>query len=148
MAVFAGERPTGAQAAAWQSAVDTFDRFAAADHYLLSVPMWNHSVPYVLKQFIDVVSQPGMLFDFDPERGYTGLLTAKKAAVVYTGAVWGPGRGIGFGRDFQQPYLEDWLRWAGVTDITTIRFQPNLVTADPRPTTLDGPRSTRPARRP
>lgn len=130
MTVFAGQAPSGPQAAAWQAAQDTFDRFAAADHYLFSVPMWNHSVPYILKQFIDVVSQPGMVFAFDPEAGYTGLLTGKKAAVVYTGAVWGPDRGPAFGRDFQKPYFEDWLRWAGIDDITTIRFQPNLATTD------------------
>lgn len=130
MAVFAAQTPTGDQAAAWKAAQDTFARFAAADEYLFSVPMWNHSVPYILKQFIDVVSQPGMIFGFDPEAGYTGLLTGKKAAAIYTGAVWGPGRGPAFGRDFQQPYLDDWLRWAGISDITTIRFQPNLATPD------------------
>ena len=130
MAVFGGEVPAGAQAAAWRAARQTFDRFAAADHYLFSVPMWNAGVPYILKQFIDVISQPGMVFAFDPDRGYSGLLTGKKAAVVYTGAVWGPGRGPAFGQDFQQPFFDGWLRWAGVTDITTIRFQPNLATAD------------------
>jgi FMN-dependent NADH-azoreductase len=130
MAVFAGQSPGGAQAAAWRAAQDTFARFAAADHYLFSVPMWNAGVPYVLKQFIDVVSQPGMVFAFDPEAGYTGLLHDKKAAVVYTGAVWGPGRGPAFGADFQQPFFDDWLRWAGITDISTVRFQPNLATAD------------------
>jgi len=130
MTVFAGQEPTGEQAAAWQAAKDTFHRLAAADHYLFSVPMWNATVPYILKQFIDVVSQPGMVFSFDPEHGYTGLLTGKKAAVLYTGAVWGPGRGPEFGSDFQEPYFDAWLRWAGVTDITTVRFQPNLATAD------------------
>ena len=32
-------------------------RFDAADYYLFSIPMWNHQVPYILKQFIDVVNQ-------------------------------------------------------------------------------------------
>ena len=50
----------------------------------------ERGVPYILKQFIDVVSQPGMVFGFDAERGYTGLLTGRKAAVVYTSAVYGP----------------------------------------------------------
>lgn len=130
MAVFAGAAPTGDQAEAWRAAQDTFRRFAAADHYLFGVPMWNSGVPYVLKQFIDVVSQPGMVFSFDPERGYTGLLTGRKAAVVYTSAVWGPGRGPAFGQDFQQPYFDAWLRWAGITDVTTVRFAPTLATAD------------------
>ena len=130
MAVFAGKIPTDAQASAWQAAQRTFRRFDAADQYLFSVPMWNTGVPYVLKQFIDVVSQPGMVFGFDPEHGYAGLLTGKKAAVVYTGAVWGADRGAAFGVDHQQPFFDDWLRWAGISDITTIRFQPNLATAD------------------
>jgi LacI family transcriptional regulator len=36
-------------------------RFLAADRLLFSVPMWNAGIPYVLKQFIDVVSQPGAI---------------------------------------------------------------------------------------
>lgn len=130
MAIFAGERPTGAAAQAWQSAVDTFRRFAAADRYLFSVPMWNAGVPYVLKQFIDVVSQPGLVFGFDPEQGYTGLLTGRKATVIYTSAVYGPDRGPAFGADFQAPYFTDWLHWTGITDVSEIHFRPNLATAD------------------
>ena len=36
----------------------------------------------------------------------------QRVAVIYTGAVYGPDRGPGFGNDFQQPYFGDWLRWA------------------------------------
>ena len=130
MAVFAGADPEGDEARAWRAALDTFRRFDAADRYLFSVPMWNAGVPYILKQFIDVVSQPGTVFGFDPEHGYTGLLHDKKAAVIYTGAVYGPGRGPAFGADFQRPFFDDWLRWAGVEDVTGIEFRPNLATAD------------------
>lgn len=130
MAVFAGEEPRGPAAEAWAAAIGTFRRFDAADRYLFSVPMWNAGIPYVLKQFIDVVSQPGMVFGFDPAAGYRGLLRGKRAAVIYTSAVYGPGRSPAFGADFQAPYLEDWLRWAGVEDIRTIHFRPNLATAD------------------
>lgn len=131
MAVFAGQEPAGAEAVAWQAAERTFRRFAAADYYLFSVPMWNHGVPYVLKQFIDVVSQPGMVFSFDPENGYTGLVTGKRAVVVYTSAVYGPGRPESFGTDFQGPYFSGWLAWAGITDIAEVSFRPDLATADP-----------------
>ena len=106
MAVFAGETPTSD---AWRAAVDTFHRFDSADRYLFSVPMWNHGVPYILKQFIDVVSQPGLVFGFDPERG------------------------PGFGNDFHATYFSDWLRWAGVDDIAEISFRPNLAIADAEP---------------
>ena len=130
MSVFAGQAPAGAQATAWQAAERTFGRFAAADYYLFSVPMWNHGIPYVLKQFIDVVSQPGMVFSFDPEHGYTGLLTGRRAVVVYTSAVYGTGRPAAFGTDFQAPYLRNWLTWTGIADVTEIQFRPNLATAD------------------
>ena len=130
MAVFAGADPMGDEAAAWRAAGEAFERFAAADEYLFSVPMWNAGIPYILKQFIDVVSQPGMVFGFDGERGYTGLVTGRKAAVVYTSAVYGEGRPPSFGSDFQAPYLRDWLNWAGIDDITEVAFRPNLATAD------------------
>jgi FMN-dependent NADH-azoreductase len=73
----------------------------------------RRSVPYILKQFIDVVSQPGLVFGFDGERGYLGLVDNRKAAVIYTSAVYGDGRGPAFGADFQAPYFDDWLRWGG-----------------------------------
>ena len=129
MAIFGGQAPAGEQAAAWAEVTRTFERFAAADYYLFSVPMWNHGIPYILKQLVDVVSQPGMVFGFDPEHGYTGLVTGRKAVVVYTSAVYGEGLPPSFGTDFQAPYFNDWLRWAGVADITEIHFRPNLVTA-------------------
>jgi len=130
MAVFAGQEPTGVAATAWQAARDTFDRFALADRYLFSVPMWNHGVPYVLKQLIDVISQPGLVFGFDPEAGYTGLLTGRTAAVIYTSAVFGDSRPPAFGVDFQAPYFDDWLRWAGIAKTAHIELRPNLATAD------------------
>jgi FMN-dependent NADH-azoreductase len=130
MAVLAGADPMGEQATAWWAAKAAFERFAAAEEYLFSVPMWNAGIPYILKQFIDVVSQPGMVFNFDGQVGYTGLLTGRKAAVVYTSAVYGPGRPASFGSDFQAPYLRDWLTWTGVENITEVAFRPNLATAD------------------
>jgi len=133
MAVFAGADPQGEQAAAWREAITAFERFDAADQYLFSIPMWNAGVPYILKQFIDVVSQPGHVFGFDAELGYTGLLTGKRAVVITTGAVWGPDRGTAFGSNFLNSYFTDWLRWAGVEDITEIGFHPNLATSDPEP---------------
>jgi FMN-dependent NADH-azoreductase len=130
MDVFAGLEPTGAGAAAWRAAGDTFRRFADADKYLFSVPMWNAGVPYILKQFIDVVSQPGLVFGFDGATGYTGLVTGRKAAVLYTSAVYGEGRGPAFGEDFQVPYFDGWLRWAGITDVSAVTFRPNLATTE------------------
>lgn len=128
MTVFGGGEPEGAEGEAWDAARRTFDRFDAADRLLFSVPMWNGSVPYVLKQFIDVVSQPGWIFGVDPESGYQHLLAGrgKKVAVIYTSAVWGPALGPEFGSDFQSTFFGDWLRWTGLTDVSEIRFHPTL----------------------
>ncbi len=128
MTIFGCGTPEGDQADAWRSAQDTFARLDAADRLLFSVPMWNAGVPYILKQLIDVVSQPGMIFSVGPESGYDHLLEGKgkKAAVIYTSAVWGPSLGSEFGNDFQSTYFDDWLRWTGITDITDIRCHPTL----------------------
>lgn len=128
MVVFGGATPRGEQADAWQAARTTFERFDAAERLLFSVPMWNASVPYILKQLIDVISQPGMVFGVDPQIGYSPLLEGrgKKAAVIYTSAVWGPPLGPEFGRDFQSTYFDDWLRWTGISDISEIRYHPTL----------------------
>ncbi|TDE07927.1 FMN-dependent NADH-azoreductase [Jiangella asiatica] len=131
MAIFAGQDLDDTQRTVWKDVTAAFARFDAADHYLFSVPMWNAGLPYVLKQFIDVVSQPGLVFEFHPELGYRGLLRGKKAAVIYTSGVYAPGRGPAFGSNFQSPYLEDWLRWAGVEDIRTVSLRPDSVVGDP-----------------
>lgn len=130
MAVFAGQAPSGDQAAAWAEVQRIFARFNAADEYLFTVPMWNHGVPWVLKHLIDTISQPGMVFAFDPATGYAGLLAGKRAMVVYTSAVYHEGAPLAFGADFHRAYFNDWLRWAGVDDVSEVRFQPNLVTSD------------------
>jgi len=128
MTVFAGLAPRGAEAEAWAAARRVFERFDSADHLLFSVPMWNGGIPYVLKQFIDVISQPGWIFDVDPATGYAHLLSDRRmrVAVVYSSAVWGPGLGPEFGTDFQSTYFSDWLRWTGLTDISEIRYHPTL----------------------
>lgn len=133
MRVFAGDEPEGAEEIAWHRARLAFERFAAADLYLFSLPMWNSGVPYIAKQFIDVVSQPGWVFGFDGETGYSGLLEGKRTAVVYSSAVYGEGRPPSFGADFQQPFFDGWLRWAGVSEIDSIEFRPNLAIADAEP---------------
>jgi FMN-dependent NADH-azoreductase len=107
-----------------------FNRFNAADRYLFSVPMWNGSIPYVLKHYIDVITQPGLVFGFDPTTGYRGLLQGKRAATIYTSGVFAPGVPPAFGSDFHSTYFDDWLRFGGIADIVSVRFQPTLLDLD------------------
>lgn len=131
MAVFAGQEQTPEQQAAWESAREVFDRFAAADAYVFNVPMWNAGVPYVLKQWIDIITQPGWAFGFDPAAGYNGLVAGKRAFVVYTSGVYAPGVSLEFGADFTSTFFADWLRFVGITDVEELRFAPTVMTATP-----------------
>lgn len=131
MTVFSGQEPTGEEADAWADVQRVFARFDAADRYLFAVPMWNAGVPWVLKHFIDTITQPGLVFGFTPTEGYRPLLAGKKAAVVYTSGVYADGMPKAFGSDFHATFFDDWLRFCGVTDIHELRFQPTVLTADP-----------------
>ncbi len=116
---------------AWDHITEITKRFIDADHYVFAVPMWNGGVPYKLKQYIDIITQPGLLFGFDPQTGYSGLLKNKKASIFYTSGVFAPGVAPEYGSDFHSTYLSWWLDMVGISDIEAVRFQPSLVTADP-----------------
>ncbi|MGB0661167.1 MAG: FMN-dependent NADH-azoreductase [Mangrovicoccus sp.] len=132
MTVIMGQSHEGAQKTAWDEITEIANRFMAADIYLIATPMWNGGVPYKLKQYIDVIHQPGLLWGLDPEKGYFGLLENKRAVLALTSGAYGPDMpSPAFGIDHQSTYLSFWLNQAGVTDIEMLRFQPSLLTADP-----------------
>ncbi|MFM0316276.1 NAD(P)H-dependent oxidoreductase [Paraburkholderia nemoris] len=116
------------QQQAWTSIRELAQRMHDADTLLFSVPLWNFSIPYKLKHFIDVVSQRGILFSFD-ERGLQGLLKEKKAVVVYArGLDYSVGSNTpAHSFDFQRPYMEAWLRSVGVTDVKSIVVEKTLL---------------------
>lgn len=131
MNVLTGHTQGGGQKTAWDQVVEVASRFAAADRYLFAVPMWNLGVPYRLKQYIDVIHQPGLLWGLDPQKGYQGLLDNKHATLALTAGAFGPGLpSPAFGVDYQSTYLREWLNQAGITQIDEIRFQPTMLTAD------------------
>ena len=125
VAAVKGAEPVDDEATAWAEARAVFDRFASADEYVFNVPMWNHGVPYVLKQWIDLITQPGWVFGFHPEHGYSGLLQGKRAFVVYTSGVYRTGGRPGFGSDFHATFFDDWLRFVGISDVTDLYFSGN-----------------------
>jgi len=125
-AILHGKNHNPEQAHAWQVVVNVFNRFNSADKYLLSIPMWNFSVPYIFKHFVDVITQPGLAFSFAPETGYTGLVSGKPITVVYArGGQYPPGPEAE-GLDLQKRYIELWLGFIGFTDIQSIVVEPTL----------------------
>ncbi|MCU1646989.1 MAG: FMN-dependent NADH-azoreductase [Nocardia sp.] len=130
LALFTGRDQTPEQLVAWEQARTVFDRFAAADQYVINIPIWNAGVPYIFKQWVDIVTQPGWAFTFDPQTGYSGLLTQKRVVTVYTSGVHQPGVPVEFGSDFATPFVQDWLNFVGIKDIAEIRFAPTVLTED------------------
>ncbi|UWQ79662.1 NAD(P)H-dependent oxidoreductase [Leisingera sp. S132] len=132
MSVITGQDHDAAQRTAWDEITSMAQRFISADIYLIATPMWNGSIPYKFKQYIDLIHQPGLLWGLDPETGYFGLLEGKRAVLALTSGAYGPGMpSPAFGVDHQSAYLKFWLNQAGVEDIAELRFQPTLLTADP-----------------
>ncbi|QDT69809.1 FMN-dependent NADH-azoreductase [Planctomycetes bacterium MalM25] len=128
-AVMHGKDHTPEQSAAWEAVVVCCDRFKSADKYLLSLPMWNFGIPYKLKHFVDVIAQPGQTFSFSPETGYSGLVTAKPAAVIYArGGEYSSSDAV-MGYDLQKPYMELLLGFLGFTDVESVLVEPTA--ADP-----------------
>jgi FMN-dependent NADH-azoreductase len=116
------------QQQAWTNIRELARRLHDADTLLFSVPLWNFSIPYKLKHFIDVVSQRGILFSFD-ERGLQGLLKDKKAVVIYArGLDYSVGSNTpAHSFDFQRPFMEAWLRSVGVSDVKSIVVEKTLL---------------------
>lgn len=131
MTLFGPGKMDDTQKNLWEQVTHYTKDFMDADEYVFAVPMWNGGIPYKLKQYIDIITQTGLLFEISPETGYSGNLTGKKATIFYTAGVFTPGVDEKFGLDFHSTYMEWWLNMIGVTDISNIRFQPSNITPDP-----------------
>ena len=59
--------PTKAEDAAAHYATNQADLFKEADVLVLTMPMWNFSVPGVMKSWMDQVLAPGLVFEFAEE---------------------------------------------------------------------------------
>jgi FMN-dependent NADH-azoreductase len=124
--VLHGESPTDEEIAAWKTIKVITDQFKNADSYLISTPMWNFSIPYKLKHYIDVISQPGLTWLFSPESGYQGLVTGKTATLILArGGEYSSNDEVK-AMDFQRSYLEMILGFMGFKDIQTVLVEPTL----------------------
>ena len=107
---------------AWEEIIQHIDRFKSADLYLLSTPMWNFSIPYMLKQYIDIIVQPKYLFQYTAQ-GPEGLIKNKKMVICTSrGGDYAPEAMRDF--DQQEPYLRTVFGFVGLKDISFINAQP------------------------
>ena len=111
----------------WDRIVSVIDDFKSADKYVLAVPMWNFSIPYRLKQYIDILVQPGHTFSVTADGNYQGLVTDKPILVVYSRGGTYPAGGETEALDLQKRYIELILGFMGFTDIRSIVIEPTLL---------------------
>ena len=90
----------------------------ASDIIVIGAPMYNLSIPAVLKAYIDNVVRAGRTFSI-PD--YQGLVTGKKLFVLTArgSGGYGPG-GPMEAMNFQEPYLRAIFGFIGIADVTFV----------------------------
>lgn len=93
-------------------------QFADADKYVIAEPMWNLSIPAILKAYIDYICVTGITFKYTAE-GPVGLCTGKKAINISArGGEYSKGPSSAY--EMGDRYLRTIFAFFGVTDFTTI----------------------------
>jgi FMN-dependent NADH-azoreductase len=127
MKVFSGQTALGAEGE-WAGVLSEIERLKSADKVLLSSPMWNFSIPYRLKHWIDLVVQVGSSVMVNGNGEYVGQITGRPLQMVLaSGSLYEmrfPQEEDGTKTDFQRAYLQHIFRFLGFTDIRLIKVQP------------------------
>ncbi len=127
-AIIHGERADPESVAAWAEIRSLVAHFLSFDTLMFSVPMWNFGIPYRLKHYIDLITQPGLAFSVGADGQVQGHASGRTAILIAAGALdTTPGSPLA-ALDHQAAYMQAWLGFIGVTDIHTIRVQPTYGT--------------------
>jgi FMN-dependent NADH-azoreductase len=117
-----GEELYGSLKESWEQITGHIRRFLSADGYLVSTPMWNFSIPYVLKAYLDIIVQPQL--SFRPGASSVEGLAQGRKMVVVTSRGWDYEAPPWQGHDLQEPYLRLIFGFLGLSDITFVNAQP------------------------
>jgi len=111
---------------AWKNIEAVIEQFTSADKYVFAVPMWNFGIPYRLKQYIDILVQPGYTFSYSEEEGYQGLVVGKPLLAVYARGGQYPAGSEAEAFDLQTRYMNLLLGFMGFTNIRSVVVEPTL----------------------
>lgn len=93
-------------------------QFLEADKYVIAEPLWNLSIPAILKAYIDYITVTGITFKYTAS-GPVGLCTGKKAINITTrGGVYTTEPFASF--EMGDRYLRTIFGFLGIADFTTI----------------------------
>ncbi|MFV0278240.1 MAG: FMN-dependent NADH-azoreductase [Parahaliea sp.] len=112
----------------WSGVLEQIQRLKSADKVLISSAMWNFSIPYPLKHYIDLVCQPGLTFGVNARGQYVGLLKGKPLQLILSrGSEYRKGfpeAGDGIKTDYQSAYLRHIGAFLGFELAGEILIQP------------------------
>ena len=112
----------------WAGVVQEIERLRSADKIIVSSPIWNFSIPYRLKHYLDIVCQPGLTFYVNEKAEYIGTITDKPIQFVLSSGspyeVRFPLESDGTKTDFARPYLQHIARFIGFEDIRFMKIEP------------------------
>lgn len=111
---------------AWKNVERVIEQFTSADKYVLAVPMWNFSIPYRFKQYIDILVQPGYTFSYSEDKGYEGLVLGKPLLAVYARGGEYPADSEAEAFDFQTRYVELIFGFMGFKNMRSVVVEPTL----------------------
>jgi FMN-dependent NADH-azoreductase len=130
-ALMTGQPLDEAARSSWGEIEKTIEGFLDADIYMMTVPMWNFSIPYALKYYIDAIVQPGYLFTYDELGQPHGMVLDRKLVCVTS-------RGADYTEpplaalDFVETYLRSIFGFVGITDVKFFNVQPMDISQDAR----------------
>ncbi len=93
-------------------------QFLESDKYVIAEPLWNLSIPAVLKAYLDYVTVTGITFNYTAN-GPVGMCQGRKAVnITSRGGAYLEGPGSAF--EMGDRYLRTLFAFFGIRDFTTI----------------------------
>ena len=110
------DQHTPEQKAALKVSDDLIAELLAADHIVIGTPMYNFSIPAILKAWIDHIVRIDKTFT----ASYEGLVKGKKLSVIIaSGGVYTPGAHAE-SYNAESSYLKQILGFIGITDVSIV----------------------------
>ena len=104
------------------------EQFLAADKYVFVTPLWNFTIPPMMKAYLDNICIVNKTFKYT-ENGPVGLLSSKKAVHIQArGGVYSSGPAADF--ELGDRYINTILSFVGITDKQSIIVEGMNATPD------------------
>ncbi|NQZ31642.1 MAG: NAD(P)H-dependent oxidoreductase [Oceanospirillaceae bacterium] len=103
------------QTAVLADSTELVDELFAAQYLVIGAPMYNFSIPALLKAWFDQIARAKLTFEYT-DTGPRGLVEGVKAYVVIASG----GVTVGSEYDFSSKYVQQVLGFIGISDVTII----------------------------